>query len=83
MSIRSVTVLTTEGLLLLDLDDDDRSTASAHIHAVTAFRNDGPTVQLAPFEGVSLGGYELETDPDELQYLANRGKLDFEEFYDE
>jgi hypothetical protein len=70
-------------VLRLELELDDRSTAGAHINAVTRFRDTGSAGQLAAFRGVSVGGHELETDPDEIEYLAGRGKLDFEDFYDE
>jgi hypothetical protein len=30
-----------------------------------------------------VGDYELETDPHELEYLAGRQQLDFEEFYED
>jgi hypothetical protein len=82
MTNRTVSVVTSAGVRWLELDDEERSIAAGHDNAVKKFKADGSTAKLAQYRGTSVGGYELETDPDELQYLANRGKLDFEEFYD-
>jgi hypothetical protein len=33
------------------------------------------------FEGVSIGGIPLPTDPDEIEWLAFAGEFDFDDFY--
>ena len=72
MASRPVRVVTTDGVLWLDLDDDERSTASRHANALKPFVEDNSVEITVKFRGVSVGGHELEMDPNELQRLADR-----------
>lgn len=78
----TVNVITTQGVLPLDLSEEERSLAASHVNAATHYRDTGESDRLDAFRGVRVGGYKLETDPGELEHLANRQQLDFEEFYE-
>lgn len=78
-----VNVITTRGVQLLGgLSDEERSIAASHVNAARHYRDTGETDRLEAFRSVRVGGFELETDPVELQYQAGRQQLDFEEFYE-
>ena len=82
MTFVKVNAVTVDGVIGLELDDDERSLAAQHLNAATYYRDTGRTDRLDSFRGVSVGGHELETDSDELQRLAALGQLDFEDFYE-
>lgn len=44
--------------------------------AVNYFLDEGDDIPLGEFEGAVVAGYELETDTDELQRIADAGLLD-------
>jgi hypothetical protein len=78
-----VNVITTQGVKLLDLSEDERSVAASHRQAALLYRDSGDADRLGSFSGVTVGGMELETDPREVERLANQGQLDFEDFYED
>lgn len=82
MATPAVTVLTTQGVLSLEVSEDERSLAAQHVNAATHFRDTGDESRLAAFQGVTVGEHELETDPDQIEFLATQGQLDFEDFYE-
>lgn len=82
MANLKVNVITTQGVKLLDLSEEERSIAASHVNAATHYRDSGELDRLEPFRGVRVGDFELETDPQELEYLAGRQQLDFEDFYE-
>ena len=86
---------TTDGVLALDLDDDERSIGAQHINAITHYRDTGDPERLAGFSGVVIGaqpsksdpevlmgGHELEADPERVEALVSQHQLDFEDFYE-
>ncbi len=78
-------VLTRSGVKALnaaDLDEEERSLAGSHVNAATHYRDTGDDSRLSDFRGVAVGGHELETDPEMIEYLAAQGQLDFEDFYE-
>jgi hypothetical protein len=75
-------VLTTEGVVDLDLSDPtDRSAAGSHWNAVTRFLGTGEIDDLVDFRGQTVGGFELETDPDIIEIREGDGDLDIERIY--
>lgn len=55
--------------------------AAAHWNAVSRFLETGDVRQLTKFEGKTVAGHLLETDPDVLEELALSGGLQFEDIY--
>ena len=53
------------------------------MNAATHYRDTGDASELERFRGVTVGGHQLEVEPGEIEYLAGRGQLDFEEFYEQ
>lgn len=52
---------------------------SAHWRAISRYLEDNDPSELAKFEGKRFKGMELETRPDAIDELYNRGELD--DFY--
>jgi hypothetical protein len=76
-------VLTNQGVIWIDVPDPmNRSTVGAYWRAVHRFRDTGDLRDLGRFAGVVIGGYELETDLDEIEFWAYQGQLDFEDIYE-
>src|SRR4051794_32267739 len=63
MSDLPVNVITTQGVKLVDLSEQERSVAASHVNAATHYRDTGETDRLASFRELVVGGVELETDP--------------------
>lgn len=95
MGMWRVNVATTDGVLALDLDDEERSIGAQHINAITFYRDTGNSERLAGFSGlvvgaqpsksdpdVLVGGHELEADPKRVEALVSQHQLDFEDFYE-
>jgi hypothetical protein len=79
---RPMRVLTTEGVMDLDLrDPDDRSIAGSHWNVVTHFLGSPDTADLGRFKGLTVAGFELETDPDVIEIREGEGDLDIETIY--
>lgn len=79
-----IRVLTTGGLIHLQgLDDTEASEVGRHWNAVRAYLDFGDDRPLEEFDGVVVGGLELETDPDVIEWHAVRGDVSFESIYNE
>jgi len=52
-----------------------------YMSAVGQYLRTGDTEKLAEFEGRSVGGYDLITDPETLNVLAESGSLQLEAIY--
>jgi len=71
-------------IMPVDVRGSRRSTlASEHVTAVSDFLRgaDPKGSGLAGFAGRSVGGFELETDLDVLEAMADRGEFDFDSIY--
>jgi hypothetical protein len=79
---REPLILTNTGLRNVGVTRRDASTAGRYMNALKRYRNTGEDSALRRFNGVSIGGYELETDLDLIDELAARGELDFEDIYE-
>lgn len=80
---RPLTALTTKGLKQLNLTDSRQaSVVGGHWSAVGHGLNTGNWNNVAAFKGKKVHGHALETDPDVIERQAQRGALDFEDFYD-
>jgi hypothetical protein len=83
---RRLQVTTTEGVQWVDVRGSRQaSLAGRHANAVKAFLSapDDASLQdalrnLRRFEGVTLGGKQLETRPEVLEELGRQGELEFE-----
>jgi hypothetical protein len=70
-------------LIVVEADDEEASLAGRYWSSgYAAFLGDGDVNHLAPFEGLSIGGYPFITDPDLIEdfYYAH-GHVDFQEYY--
>jgi hypothetical protein len=59
----------------------ERSTVGKHWNAVKRYVERGDDSTLAKFEGRTVNGVELETNPDEIDDIAIRHGMDFEKVY--
>ena len=59
----------------------ESSIAGRYWNAIRRFLETGYTDRLEEFDGVTVGGRQLLTDPDLIEYYARRGELDFESIY--
>jgi hypothetical protein len=92
-----IRVLTTEGVLDLEVvDQDERSLAASHWNAVKRYLGTGKTDRLDEFKGQTVAGFrpetdrepetdpdvfELATDPDVIDERESDGELDIERIY--
>lgn len=79
-----VRLVTIDGVIDVEVpDEDERQLASSHFRAVGAYLagESDDDEQLSRFLGVTVAGYELETDPDKLDALDDSGELDMSELY--
>jgi hypothetical protein len=77
--------LTTEGPRELDVRGyRQRSLVGRHWNAISDYGRTGEVEQLKAFEGKNgrVAGFQLETDPDAIDYWAPREPFSFEEIYD-
>jgi hypothetical protein len=79
---RPMRVLTNTGVEVVDTSRRDASTVGRHWSAVGHYLEHGDDSELRKFRGVTVNGYELETDLDVIDELAARGELDFEDIYE-
>lgn len=76
-------LITAEGIQAVPIaDPHERSIVGGHANAVAQFLATGETKPLAPYEGVSLAGRRLLTDPDAIEAWAAQSELEFEDVYD-
>jgi hypothetical protein len=82
MSLPSIPILTDEGQIWLEIEDPaERSLVGSYWNAIDSYKA-GDVEKIEAFSGVRIGGYLLVTDPDEIEYWADRGQTDFPEFYE-
>jgi hypothetical protein len=75
-------ILTTEGVRDVNLRlFSDRSTVGSHWNAVQAFLYGEPH-DISRFRGVSVAGFQLLTDLDEIERQAWIGELDLDDIYE-
>ena len=63
-------------------NDEEASDIGSYWNAARKFARTGDDSDLWPFEGLFIGEYEFETDPDEIEFWALRGELEFEDIYE-
>jgi len=79
---RPMRVLTNAGVEVVDASRRDASTVGRYWSAVGRYLQHGDDSELRKLRGVTVNGYELETDLDVIDELAARGELDFEDIYE-
>jgi hypothetical protein len=76
-------VLTNDGVEDFNVpNSDERSLVGSHWNAIQYFLSTGDEDRLFEFENQTVGGRNLETDPDRIEYWARYGELDFEDIYE-
>ena len=79
-----MTILTKQGPIFdVVRGSKERTRLALYDNAVRKFRagEDGAVEELARFEGQTIAGHELITDPDILIHLEEAGQLDFDALY--
>lgn len=79
-----VPIITPDGVIWVsedELESRERSVAASHRNHVTIALGTNEWDRLRAFQGVSLGGLPLATDPEAIMELDDRGDLDFDAFY--
>jgi hypothetical protein len=59
----------------------DALSKGSYWNGVRRYVRTGDESGLWPLEGAGVGLYRFETDPDEIDYWAIRGELEFEDIY--
>jgi hypothetical protein len=76
--VKRMKVLTTEGVVWVDITDNlDAGDIGSHWHAIHAYLRTGETSGLRQLQGAGVGLYWFETDPEEIDFWAAAGLLDF------
>jgi hypothetical protein len=76
-------VLTPSGPQWIDVTSyADASDIGSYWNAVRKYVRTGDDSGLWPHEGHIIGDSELLTDPDEIDFWALRGELEFEDIYE-
>ncbi len=79
---RQMTILTPEGLQSVNVGSSlEASKVGEYMNAVKHFLNTGDTTRLRKFQGKSIAGRPLLTDPQTIENLAFRHELEFEDIY--
>ena len=78
---RRMAVFTTSGIRDIDVSRREASTVGSHWSAIAYYGASQDDSRLMRFDGVSVGGYELETDIALINEMADRGALEFEDIY--
>jgi len=79
-----IRVLTRQGIQFLpNLTDQEASQVGRHWNAVRRYLEHGDETGLSHLDGVTVGGFTLETDPYAVEWHAMRGEVRFESIYDE
>jgi hypothetical protein len=79
---RPMRILTNSGIETVSVGRRDASAVGRYWNAVRRWGIDRDSTEVDKFRGVSVGGYELETDLDVIDELAARGELEFEDIYE-
>ena len=64
-----------------DLTSQELSTLGAYLNSVQKVLANRDPWAATEFEGVTIAGISLPTDPDEIEQLAFEGEFDIDEFY--
>ena len=64
-----------------DLTRRELSTLGSYFNAVQKVLANRDPLAATVFEGVTIAGIRLPTDPDEIERLAFEGEFDIDEFY--
>lgn len=81
---RTMKVFSTEGVVWVDITDDlEASDIASHWHAVHLYLRRGDMSGLWRLQGAGVGLYWFETDPEEIDFWAATGLLDFRDLYKE
>jgi hypothetical protein len=72
---RQMTVVTNTGIEAVGVNRRESRVVGRYWNAVGRYLRSGDSSELGKFRGVSVGGYELETDLDVIDQLAARGEL--------
>jgi len=76
-------LLTTDGVVEVEVPgEDERSEVGHYWIAVQHVLDTGKNTLIKEFEGVEIGGHELEIDREKITRWAKQGDLDFEDIYD-
>jgi hypothetical protein len=75
-------ILTAQGRIWVDVGDREASVVGAYWNDVHRFRDTGDLGTLDRYAGVRIAGRLLEADPDEIEFWAAQGELDFEDIYE-
>ena len=79
-----IRVLTRQGIQFLpNLTDQEASQVGRHWNAVRRYLEYGDETGLTHLDGLTVGGFTLETDPYAIEWFAMRGEVRFESIYDE
>jgi hypothetical protein len=76
---RRMSVFTTSGVVDVDVSRREASIVGSHWSAIAYYGASQDDPRLQRFRGVSVGGYELETDIALINEAADRGELEFED----
>jgi hypothetical protein len=63
------------------LTADERSTLGRYWNEVQKVLGNQDPWAVLEFEGISIGGHRLPTDPDDIERLAMAGELYIDDFY--
>ena len=64
-----------------DLTSEELSTLGSYLNAVQKVLANRDPLAATEFEGETIAGISLPTDPDDLERLAFEGEFDIDEFY--
>ncbi len=79
-----IRVMTTEGpVLVAELSASEARLVGAHHNAIKQYTRRYDPSGLDAFVGVQVGGHELETRLDVLDWWAMTGELDYESIYEQ
>lgn len=78
---RRMSVFTASGVVDIDVSRREASIVGLHWSAIAYYGASQDDSRLMRFAGVSVGGYELETDIALINEMADRGALEFEDIY--
>jgi hypothetical protein len=77
-------ILTRDGVEDVELRTSEaRSAVGSYWNAVQHFLSTGEVEALDPYQGTTINGRRLLTDPDEIERLARIGELDLDDIYQE
>lgn len=79
---RPMRILTNTGVHVVDANRREASSVGRYWSAIGRYLQNEDDSELRKFRGVTVNGYELETDLDVIDELAARGELDFEDIYE-